>query len=241
MKPTKACIFNWSGGKDSALALYHCLRDPSLDIRYLVTTVSDHTNRVSMHGVREGLLIKQANSIGIPLYQIRLPDTPGIKAYNETMDLHMSIFREEGITHAIYGDIFLEDLKSYREARLKEVGMKGEFPLWGRDTTEVMSEFLNLGFRSIIVCSKEEINAFTGKLLDLSLLATFPVGMDICGENGEYHTFTFAGPIFKEVVPFKIGEKVYKEFEKPKDPNDNCFSKATNVAEKEGYWYLDLY
>ena len=194
-----------------------------------------------MHGVRESLLIKQAELIELPLYVIRLPEKPGIKAYNETMGFHMKKFQEEGITHAVYGDIFLEDLKEYREERLAEVGMKGEFPLWGRDTTEIMNEFLDLGFRSIIVCSKEEIHGFTGQILDQALVSAFPAGIDICGENGEYHTFTFEGPIFKKSVSFKPGDKVYKEFERPVDPNDNCYSDNVKIAEKDGYWYLDLY
>ncbi|HVV55332.1 MAG TPA: hypothetical protein VHC47_08410, partial [Mucilaginibacter sp.] len=110
------CIFNWSGGKDSALALYHCLQNPELDIRYLVTTVNDAANRISMHGVRVELLEKQAASIGIPLYQVRLPEMPGMKEYDEVMRRTMEHFSSEGITHVIFGDIFLEDLKAYRDA-----------------------------------------------------------------------------------------------------------------------------
>jgi len=110
-------IFNWSGGKDSSLALYHTLRNPEINIKYLVTTVNDAVDRISMHGVRVELLIKQAESIGIPLYQIRLPEMPGMKEYDDTMRYHLSKFRDEGITHSIFGDIFLEDLKNYRDAR----------------------------------------------------------------------------------------------------------------------------
>src|ERR1700712_4464388 len=114
------CIFNWSGGKDSALALYYCLRNHKLDIKYLVTTINDAVDRVSMHGVRTELLIKQAESIGIPLYQIRLPEMPGMDEYDNIMRKHLERFRDEGITHAIFGDIFLEDLKQYRDRRLAE-------------------------------------------------------------------------------------------------------------------------
>src|ERR1700760_3667010 len=110
------CIFNWSGGKDSALALYHCLQNPEIEIKYLVTTVNDAVNRISMHGVREELLLRQAEEIGIPLYQIRLPEMPGMKEYDETMRYHLTKFRAEGIMHSIFGDIFLEDLKAYRDA-----------------------------------------------------------------------------------------------------------------------------
>ena len=116
-----SCIFNWSGGKDSSLALYYCLRDPQINIKYLVTTINDAVDRISMHGVRVELLIKQAESIGIPLYQIRLPEMPGMKEYDEIMHQHLRKFKSEGITHSIFGDIFLEDLKSYRDVRLAEV------------------------------------------------------------------------------------------------------------------------
>ena len=143
----KKCIFNWSGGKDSSLALYHCLQNPDLDIRYLVTTINDAVDRISMHGVRVELLIKQAESIGIPLYQVRLPEMPGMKEYDAIMRSTMEHFSAEGsITHAIFGDIFLEDLKAYRDARLAEAGMTGIYPLWKRDTTELINEFFDLGF-----------------------------------------------------------------------------------------------
>ena len=142
-----ACIFNWSGGKDSSLALYHCLKNPELDVKYLVTTINDAVDRISMHGVRVELLIKQAELIGIPLYQIRLPEMPGMEAYDNLMRQHMDYFSGEGITHSIFGDIFLEDLKKYRDERLAEAGMTGIYPLWKRNTHELIEEFLNLGLR----------------------------------------------------------------------------------------------
>jgi diphthamide synthase (EF-2-diphthine--ammonia ligase) len=120
---------NWSGGKDSALALYHCLKNPDIDIKYLVTTINDAADRISMHGVRTALLIKQAESIGIPLYQIRLPEMPDMETYDNTMRRHLEHFRAEGVTHSVFGDIFLEDLKKYRDDRLAEVGITGIYPL----------------------------------------------------------------------------------------------------------------
>src|SRR3954463_9911899 len=111
MNPKK-CIFNWSGGKDSALALYYCLQSPDIEIKYLLTTVNDAVNRISMHGVRESLLLRQAEEIGIPLYQVRLPEMPGMQEYDDTMRYHLGILKDEGITHSIFGDIFLEDLKT---------------------------------------------------------------------------------------------------------------------------------
>jgi len=234
------CVFNWSGGKDSAFALYHCLKNPELDIRYLVTTINDSANRISMHGVREELLLSQTESIGIPLYQIRLPEMPGMKEYDDTMGKHLQKFKDEGITHSIFGDIFLEDLKKYREDRLAEVGLEAIFPLWKRDTTELINEFLDLGFRTIIVCTQHDLQAFAGKEITGGLISKFPADIDVCGENGEFHTFVFDGPIFNYPVKFDIGEKVFKEFKAPAKADDTCIPGKTVPEEKSGFWYIDL-
>jgi uncharacterized protein (TIGR00290 family) len=233
------CIFNWSGGKDSSLALYHALKDASLEIKYLVTTVNDAVNRISMHGVREELLIKQAESIGIPLYQIRLPEMPSMSAYDEVMSYHLNKFEAEGITHSIFGDIFLEDLRTYRDARLAEVGMTGIYPLWKRDTNELINEFLDLGFGTVIACTQERLGEFVGKEISQELIEALPADVDVCGENGEFHTYAFKGPIFKQSIAYKVGEKVFKAYQAPKDANDSCISPqaAPKIA---GFWYCDL-
>jgi len=236
----KPCIFNWSGGKDSALALYHCLKNTELDIRYLVTTVNESANRISMHGVREELLIRQAELIGIPLYQIRLPEMPGMKEYDEVMGNHLQLFKDEGLTHSIFGDIFLEDLRKYREGRLAEVGMKAIFPLWKRDTNDLINEFIDLGFRTLIVCTQHHLEALSGKEITKELISTFPDDIDVCGENGEFHTFVFDGPIFKYPVGFEVGEKVFKEFKAPQDADNSCISNTSVSEEKSGFWYTDL-
>jgi len=235
----KQCIFNWSGGKDSALALYHCLQDPGIEIRYLVTTVNGAMNRVSMHGVREELLIMQAESIGIPLYQIRLPEMPGMKEYDDTMRLHMDKLRGEGITYAIFGDIFLEDLKAYRDARLAEAGMAGIYPLWKRDTHELINEFLSLGFGTVIACTQARLGEFAGKEITHELIDSLPADVDVCGENGEFHTYSFKGPIFKSQINYVTGERVFKEYAAPKNADDTCFS-ADPVKTVSGFWYCDL-
>ena len=234
----KKCIFNWSGGKDSALALYHCLNNPDLDIRYLVTTINDAVDRISMHGVRVELLIKQAESIGIPLYQVRLPEMPGMTEYDAVMRDTMEHFREEGITHAIFGDIFLEDLKNYRDARLAEVGMTGIYPLWKRGTTELINEFLDLGFETVIACTQERLERIVGKEISSELIMSLPDDVDVCGENGEFHTFAFKGPIFKTEIAYQLGEKVFKEYAAPKNSDDTCFSSAPQKP--AGFWYCDL-
>jgi uncharacterized protein (TIGR00290 family) len=231
-------ILNWSGGKDSSLALYHCLRDPHINIKYLVTTVNDAVDRISMHGVRVELLIKQAESIGIPLYQIRLPEMPGMKEYDEIMHQHLSRFKSEGITHSIFGDIFLEDLKNYRDARLAEVGITGIYPLWKRDTHELIKEFLDLGFGTVIACTQERLEYIVGKEISPDLIAALPADVDVCGENGEFHTFAFKGPVFSKEIKYQTGEKVFKEYNAPRYANDSCAT--TNNQRRSGFWYCDL-
>jgi uncharacterized protein (TIGR00290 family) len=227
-------ILNWSGGKDSALALYHCLENPDIDIKYLVTTINDAADRISMHGVRTELLIKQAESIGIPLYQIRLPEMPDMETYDSIMRRHLEHFRQEGITHAIFGDIFLEDLKTYRDERLAEAGMAGIYPLWKRDTHELINEFFELGFGTVIACVKNNLKNIVGKEITPELIKSLPKEVDVCGENGEFHTFAFKGPIFSEEIKYKTGEQVYKEYKAPVKVGDRT------EIEKSGFWFCDL-
>jgi uncharacterized protein (TIGR00290 family) len=231
-------IMNWSGGKDSALALYHCLKNPDIDIKYLVTTINDAADRISMHGVRTELLIKQAESIGIPLYQIRLPEMPDMETYDHTMRQHLEHFRSEGITHSIFGDIFLEDLKRYRDDRLAEVGMSGIYPLWKRDSQALMNEFFELGFGTVIACVQERLERIVGKEITPELLLSLPDDVDVCGEKGEFHTFAFKGPIFSSEIKFKTGERVYKQYAAPKNNDDDAHT--TQAPAQSGFWFCDL-
>jgi uncharacterized protein (TIGR00290 family) len=233
-----SCIFNWSGGKDSALALYYCLQNPELDIRYLVTTVNGVADRISMHGVRTALLIQQAESVGIPLYQIRLPEMPDMDTYDKVMTTHLTHFKNEGITHSIFGDIFLEDLRTYRDKRLAEVSMTGIYPLWKRDTGEIINEFLSLGFGTVIACVQHHLEEIVGKEITPELIKNLPENVDVCGENGEFHTFAFKGPIFKNEIKYKTGEKVFREYKAPVNLNDPC-GESTDKA-LSGFWYCDL-
>lgn len=233
-----SCIFNWSGGKDSALALYHCLQNPDLDIRYLVTTINDAADRISMHGVRTELLIQQAESIGIPLYQIRLPEMPNMEDYDNIMAHHLAYFKIEGITHSIFGDIHLEDLKAYRDARLTEAGLTGIYPIWKRDTHELINEFLGLGFGTVIACVQDRLKDFAGKVITPHLVKSLPDGVDVCGENGEFHTFAFQGPIFKKPINYKTGELVFKEYTSPKT-NENG-DDVHSSSKSTGFWFCDL-
>lgn len=233
-------IFNWSGGKDSALALYHVLQEQRFHISELLTTVNSKYNRISMHGVRNELLFAQGASIGIPIKEIRLPEMPSMKAYDETMKGVLSKLKKEKITHSIFGDIFLDDLRIYRENRLKEVGLIAHFPLWKRNTTELVHEFIDLGFKTVVVCVKSELldKEFTGRVIDSDFLKDLPKNVDPCGENGEFHTFVFDGPIFKNPINYSLGEKVFKEYNTPKNKENSCFIEATEKP--AGFHFCDL-
>lgn len=222
-------LFNWSGGKDSTLALHYLLKEQELEVRYLLTTLSEVHNRISMHGVREELLVAQAESIGIPLYQVRLPESPRMEEYELQMRKHLDKFRAEGINYSVFGDIFLEDLRQYREKQLAELKIKAVFPLWKKDTRTVLKEFIDLGYQTIVVCAQAGLEAFCGRVIDQHFIDDLPAGIDPCGENGEFHTFVFDGPVFKRPVVFSTGEKVYKTFPSPSEG-----------AEPAGYWYIDL-
>ena len=228
---TKA-FFNWSGGKDSALALYKILNDNKYAVESLLTTVSKQYRRISMHGVREALLDQQAESIGLPLEKVWLPDVASMEVYEQTISEKMLELKGRQIEHAIFGDIFLEDLKKWRIEQLAKVGMKAVFPLWKKNSLKLVHEFIDLGFKTIIVSvdTKYLDESFTGQVINHEFLKRLPSHIDPCGENGEFHTFVFDGPIFKKPVPFKIGENLYKEYP----------SHGKNDGNQNGFWYCDL-
>lgn len=209
---------NWSGGKDSSLCLYKALQSDNYNITHLLTSVNAVHDRVSMHGVRRSLLEAQTELIGIPLTTIELPEQPGMNEYENAMLQKVNYLKDEGCTHAIFGDIFLEDLKIYREQKLATAGIKCVFPLWKIDTTQLVHEFIELGFKSIIVCVNEQYldKSFCGRIIDKDFLNDLPKNVDPCGENGEFHSFVFDAPIFKKPVAFTKGEIVYKTYTAPK-------------------------
>lgn len=237
----KKVLFNWSSGKDSSLALYKLLQNKEYKVEYLFTSVSEKYNRISMHGVRKELLEQQAINIGIPLKILSLPETPTMESYNQAMKKALIPLVNEGIAFSAFGDIFLEDLKKYREEKLADVGLKGLFPLWKIDTRELINEFLDLGFKTIVTCVNSEFldQSFVGRVIDEKFIQDLPKNVDVCGENGEFHTFTFDGPIFKTPVEFEIGEIVYREYNKPKSSsNEVCITNYKKL--KYGFWYVDL-
>jgi len=233
MKPK--AIFNWSSGKDSALALYKTLKEDQFEVTTLLTSINQEFQRISMHGVHVSLLEKQAESLGFPLIKMELPKEPTMEEYREIVNKTMNEIKSQGITHSIFGDIFLEDLRKYREDQLKSIGMKGVFPLWKIDTSQLINEFLDLGFKTIVTCVNETYldKSFAGRIIDQDFIKDLPKNVDPCGENGEFHTFTFDGPIFKNPVDFKVGEIVKKTYPKPK----------TDDISEEGeyvFWFCDL-
>jgi uncharacterized protein (TIGR00290 family) len=233
-------FFNWSGGKDSSLALYHIMKDKDYPVKKLLTNMSGAYNRISMHGVREELLDRQAKAIGIPLQKLVLSDHPSMQEYEKDMMQAMQCLKEENFTHGVFGDIFLEDLKAYREHQLAKMGMAAVFPIWKRDTAVLIKEFIELEFKAIVVCINEKHldKSFCGRIIDNSFIKDIPGDVDVCGENGEFHTFVYDGPIFKQPVTFAKGEIVYREYTAPKERTDSCFQ-ATGT-EEYGFYFCDL-
>ncbi|HOZ80469.1 MAG TPA: diphthine--ammonia ligase [Ferruginibacter sp.] len=226
---------NWSGGKDSALALYKILQQQQYEVGCLLTSVNTVHNRISMHGVRRELLEAQAESIGLTLTTVELPEQPSMEDYENLLQEKVTTLKEQQFTHSIFGDIFLEDLRKYREDQLDKAGITGVFPLWKVDTKELMQEFWQLGFKTIIVCVNERFldKSFCGRVIDEQCIKDFPANVDVCGENGEFHSFVFAGPLFKQPIAFTKGELVYKEYAAPKTGD-------AGKGDTIGFWFADL-
>lgn len=233
MKPK--AIFNWSSGKDSALALYKILKEDRFEITALLTSINEEFQRISMHGVPVSLLKKQAESLRLSLLKLELPAEPSMEEYRDLMLQTMGQCKDKGVTHSVFGDIFLEDLRKYREDQLQAIGIQAVFPLWKISTTDLIHEFLDLGFKTIVTCVNETYldKSFAGKIIDKDFLRDLPANVDPCGENGEFHTFTFDGPIFKNPIDFEIGETVKKTYAKPTSGHEE--ENAPYV-----FWFCDL-
>lgn len=233
---------NWSGGKDSSLCLYKVLQGNDYEIKYLLTSVNKTHNRISMHGVRIKLLQQQAVSIGIPLKLVELPEHPEMAEYEKEMEKKIKEIKKELIHYAIFGDIFLEDLRKYRENKLDTLGIRASFPLWKISTKELIDEFITLGFKAIIVCVNEKYldKSFCGRILDRSFVNDLPENVDVCGENGEYHSYVFDGPIFKTPIAFKKGRIVYREYAKPKNVKTEHYKPVSREEKNYGFYFCDL-
>lgn len=208
----------WSGGKDSAMALYTLLEQGER-VKVLLVTYNPHVQRVTMHGVRRALLHQQAAQLGIPLYEVPLPYPCPNAVYEERMAQAVLALKQQGIGRLAFGDIFLEDVRQYRIRHLAPLQVDLLFPIWGISSAALVRRFLHLGFRAITVCVMERLGpAFLGRILDASFLEALPPDVDPAGERGEFHTFVFAGPLLRNPVAFRLGERVLQE----------------------GFWYQDL-
>jgi uncharacterized protein (TIGR00290 family) len=210
---TTSILFCWSGGKDSAMALHALLQRADVRVTALLTTVTETYDRISMHGVRRELLVQQAESIGLPLHEVRIPPQCVNPIYEARMEEALRIHYAGGVRTVAFGDIFLEDLRAYREKNLARVGMTALFPIWKRDTRELIREFHVNRFRAIAVCVDPKVldRSFAGRELDDAFFRDLPTGVDPCGENGEFHTFVFDGPIFRKPIPVRVGEIVERD------------------------------
>jgi len=206
-------LFTWSGGKDSVLALYELQITDDYEVAALLTTLTQDYNRISMHGVRSILLERQANSLGVPIEKVYISKNSSNEEYEASMREVLQKYLTFGVSSVVFGDIFLEDLRKYREDNLSKIGMKAVFPIWKRDTTELAHEFIDLGFKAVITCVDSNVldKIFIGRLFDEQFLSELPANVDPCGENGEFHSFVYDGPIFQKKVSYVKGEVVLRD------------------------------
>jgi uncharacterized protein (TIGR00290 family) len=220
-------FLSWSGGKDSAMALHALRSSPDFEPAGLLTTVTEDYDRISIHGVRRELLERQAESIGLPLHPVLIPKDCTNEIYEDRLAAALGAIKAQGIHHIAFGDLFLEDIRAYREKQLSALGLEPVFPVWGRDTTELAGELIDLGFRATLVCVDTDLldPVFAGRPFDADLLRDLPADIDPCGENGEFHTFVHAGPPFRHPVAFNLGRLEdrgrfwYRDLEPPATPS----------------------
>jgi len=210
---TKPLVVSWSGGKDSTLALNEILNNTDYEVHSLITTVTEGYNRISIHGVRNELLEKQVQSIGLPLHKVSIPKDSKNEQYESALKKVLLKFKNEGINEIVFGDIFLEDVKKYRDELLNKLDMKGVYPIWKKDSKELARKFIELGFKAVTTCvdSQQIDKKFVGREYDSEFLNDLPNSADHCGENGEFHTFVYDGPLFDKKIYFTKGEIVFRD------------------------------
>ena len=204
---------SWSGGKDSCVALHELRQSPGYSVAALLTTVTRDYDRISMHGVRRVLLERQAASLGLPLHEVFITRDATNQEYEAKMEEAFSLYRERGIRRVAFGDLFLEEIRAYRDQFLARQNMRALYPVWGRDTADFIREFIGMGFKAVVTCVDGKVldSSFAGMMIDEDFLSALPTHVDPCGENGEFHTFVFDGPIFKEAVRLSVGEKIDRD------------------------------
>ena len=206
-------LVSWSSGKDSAWMLHVLKQDPSIEIGGLLTTMNEHFDRVAMHAVRRRLLEAQSDAAGVPLRTVPLPWPCTNEVYEERMSAAVAQAVAEGFTHVAFGDLFLEDVRKYREQKLAGTGLTPLFPIWGIPTDELAMQMVESGLRSVLTCvnPKQLDRSFAGRQFDHALLRDLPAGVDKCGERGEFHSFAWGGPMFNHPVAIKVGETVDRD------------------------------
>ena len=206
-------IFSWSGGKDSAIALYEIQNSKNYEILTLLTTITEDYDRVSMHGLRRILLEQQAKSLGISLEKVSISKDASNEEYESKMKEALLRYKNAGVHSVVFGDIFLQDVRKYREENLSKIGMNGVFPIWRRNTTALAHTFIDLRFKAITICVDSNVvdKRFVARDFDKQFLSELPPTVDPCGENGEFHSFVYDGPIFRENILFKKGEIVLRD------------------------------
>ncbi len=208
-----AAWMSWSSGKDSTMALADARRDPAIEVVGLLVTVNAEFNRVAMHGVRRALLEAQAARLGLPLVVVEIPFPCPDDVYEARLGRAMAVAAEDGVRHIVFGDLFLEDIRAYREERLAGSGIEPLFPLWGRPTDTLAGEMLANGIKAVVTCvDPRQVPAeLAGHHYDAQFLASLPAGVDPCGERGEFHTFVFDGPGFSSPIPIEVGQVVERD------------------------------
>jgi uncharacterized protein (TIGR00290 family) len=210
---TKKVLFTWSGGKDSAMAFYELKKSNGYEITGLLTTITEDYDRISMHGVRRALLEKQADFLRIPLEKVFISKQSSNEEYESRMKAVLEKYREAGVTSVAFRDIFLEELRRYREDNLANLGMKGIFPIWKKDSAKLAHAFINQGFRAVITCVDSQVlnKTFVGREFDMKFLYDLPPAVDPCGENGEFHSFVYDGPIFEKRIAYTKDDIVLRD------------------------------
>jgi uncharacterized protein (TIGR00290 family) len=206
-------VYSWSAGKDSAFGLWTLLRDPAYEVRALLTTITETYDRVSISGVRESLLDAQAEMLNLPLIKVRIPPACPNDLYEQRMASALAGREFEGIGHVAFSDLFLEDVRAFREDRLAQADKDCVFPLWHRDTAQLAQDIIAQGFRAIVVCLDPRVMdpSFAGRAFDLAFLADLPDDVDPCGENGEFHTFVWDAPMYQQLIPCTTGDVVTRD------------------------------
>jgi len=209
----KNILISWSGGKDSSLALYEIQKSRDYEVAALITTITSDYDRVSMHGLRTILLDEQASSSNIPLEKIFISKNASNDEYESRLKEVLLKYKQLGIRDVVFGDLFLEEIKKYREDLLGKIGMECVFPIWKRDTVKLAKRFIELGFKAITVCVDSNVlgKEFAGREFDEHFLDDLPKAIDPCGENGEFHTFVYDGPVFNTPISHELGEIVLRD------------------------------